>query len=194
MPSSTQEDEPLFSGEPQFGSRDNRKEYSGKGLKGKGKGKPTGARRHCSANFDKKPTMPSDSASDGAKGSVYSDGSASGCANKGERNKAVSKGEKEKASRKQSSDRSTTRGGGSTNRGESSASGDGEEEVSVDDDFYFPNNKLGKLCWYLGKAHSAALCSICHRVCCALSKDLINVLIDYDEVEPSQKVYQLFMN
>ena len=102
MQSSTQEDEPIFSGEPQFGSVDNQKEYGGKGVKGKRK--PTGARRKCSANFDKKPTMPSDSASDGAKGSVYSDGSASGCANKGEKNKAVSKGEKEKASWKQSSD------------------------------------------------------------------------------------------
>ena len=65
MQSSTQEDEPLFSGEPQLGSVDNRKEYGGKGIKGKGK--PIGARRQCSANFDEKPTMLSGSASYGAK-------------------------------------------------------------------------------------------------------------------------------
>ena len=66
MLDSAQEDEVLFSGEPQFGSRDNQKEYGGKGIKGKGNGKPTGARRHCSANFDKKPMMQCDSASYGA--------------------------------------------------------------------------------------------------------------------------------
>ena len=162
MLSSAQEDEVLFSGEPQFGSHDNRKEYGGKSIKGKGKVKSTGAKRHYSANFDKKPTMPCDSASDGAKGSVLSDGSVSGCASKWGKNKAISKGEKEKAVRKQSSDRSSTRGGGGASKGESS--GDGEGEVSVDDDFYFPTNKLGNLCWYLGKARGAAICSICHGV------------------------------
>ena len=43
------EEEVLFSGEPQFGSRDNRIEYGGKGLKGSGKGKGKGkSNRHCS--------------------------------------------------------------------------------------------------------------------------------------------------
>ena len=92
MLSSAQEDEVLFSGEPQFGSRDNWKEYGGKGIKGKGNGKSTGARRHCSANFDKKPTMPSDSASEGAKGPVLSDGSVSDCASKGGKSKAIGTG------------------------------------------------------------------------------------------------------
>ena len=153
MQSSTQEDEPLFSGEPQFGSVDFRKEYSGKG-------KPTGTRRKCSANFNQQPKRPSDNASDGARGSVGSDGSAAGCANKGERNKAGSRGEKEKATRKQPSDRSATRGGGGASKGESS-----RDVVEVDDDFYFPTNKLGKLCWYLGKARGSAICSFCHGVC-----------------------------
>ena len=114
-------------------------------------------------------------------------------ASKGEKEKASNRGEKEKAPRRQPTDRSATRDGGSANRGESSASGDGEGEVSVDDDFYFPTNKLGRLCWYLGKARSAAICTFCRGVCCASMQDLINVLIDYDEAEPSQKVFLVFV-
>ena len=67
------EEEVLFTGEPQFGSCNNRIEYGGKGLKGSGKGKGK-SNRHCSANFEK-PMVPCDSAS--AKGSVLSDGSVS---------------------------------------------------------------------------------------------------------------------
>ena len=70
-----EEEEVLFTAEPQFGSRDNRIEYGVKGLKGSGKGKGKGKyNRHCSAKFEK-PMVPCDSAS--AKGSVLSDGSVS---------------------------------------------------------------------------------------------------------------------
>ena len=54
MQSSTQEDE------PHFGSVDFRKEYGGKG-------KVTGTRRKCSANFNQPPKRPSDGVSDGAR-------------------------------------------------------------------------------------------------------------------------------
>ena len=125
----------------------------------------TGTQRKCSANFNQPPKRPSDCVSDGARGSAGIDGGVVASANKGEKEKASNRGEKEKAPRRQPSDRSATRNGGGANRGESSASGDGEGEVLVDDEFYFPTNKLGKLCWYLGKARGAAICSFCHGVC-----------------------------
>ena len=178
MQSITQEDE------PHFGCVDFRKEYGGK---------VTSTRRKCSANFNQPPKRPSDGMSDGARGSAGSDGCAVASASKGEKEKASNRGEKEKAPRRQSSDRSATRGGGSANRGESSASGDDEGEVSVDDDFYFPDNKLGRLCWYLGKARGEAICTFCRGVCCSSMQDLINILINYDEAKPSQKVYLLFI-
>ena len=94
MLDSAKEDEVLFSGEPQFGSRDNCKEYGGKGLKGNGKGKGKGkSSRHCSAKFEK-PMVPCDSAS--AKGSVLSDGSVSDSASQGGGCKTVGKGGREK--------------------------------------------------------------------------------------------------
>ena len=112
MQSSTQEDEPQFDGEPQFGGVDFRKEYGGKG-------KATGARRNCSANFNQPPKRPSDGVSDGARRSGGSSGGAVVSANKGEKEKATNRGEKEKAPRRQPSDRSASMGGGSV-RGESS--------------------------------------------------------------------------
>ena len=102
------------------------------------------------------------------------------------------RGEKEKAPRRQPSNRSATGGGGSV-RGESSASGDGEREVSADDNSNYPTNKLGRLCQNLGKARGAGVCTYCRGVCCASMRDLINVMIDYDEAEPSQKVCLVFV-
>ena len=32
-------------------------------------------------------------------------------------------------------------------------------------------------------------CSVCRGRCCALVKDLINVLVEYGEIEPNEEVY-----
>ena len=31
-------------------------------------------------------------------------------------------------------------------------------------------------------------CKVCHGHCCALVKDLINVLVEYGEIEPNEEV------
>ena len=102
--------------------------------------------------------------SNGVRRSAGSSGGAVASANKGEKEKATNRGEKEKAPRKQPSDSSATRGGGSV-RGESSASGDGEGEVSVDDTFNNPSNRLGRLCENVGKARGSIVCTYCLGVC-----------------------------
>ena len=68
MQSSTQEDE------PQFGGVDIRKENGGKG-------KVTGTRRKCSANFNQPPRKSLDGVSDGARKSTGSSGGAVASAN-----------------------------------------------------------------------------------------------------------------
>ena len=130
--------------------------------------------------------------SDGARKSIGSSGGAVASANKGEKEKATNRGEKEKAPRRQPSDISASRGGDSV-RGESSASGDGEGEISVDDNSNYPSNRLGRLCENVGKTRGPDVCTYCVGVCCGSMRDLINVLIDFGEAKPSQKVCFMFV-
>ena len=152
----------------------------------------TGTQWKCSANFNQPPRRSSDGVSDGARKSTGSSGGAVASANKGEKEKATNRGEKEKAPRRQPSDRSASRGGGSV-RGESSASGDGEGEISADDNFNYPLNRLGRLCENVGKARGPDVCTYCLDVFCGSMRDLIHVLIDFGEAEPSQKVCLVFV-
>ena len=36
-------------------------------------------------------------------------------------------------------------------------------------------------------------CKVCHGRCCSLVKDLINVLVEYGEVEPNEEVCVVFV-
>ena len=36
-------------------------------------------------------------------------------------------------------------------------------------------------------------CKVCHGCCCSLVKDLINVLVEYGEVEPNEEVCIVFV-
>ena len=84
--------------------------------------------------------------------------------------------------------------GGGGVRGESSVNGDGEGEVSADDNSNLPSNKLGRLCENVGKGRGSGVCTYCLGVCCSSMRDLINVLVEFGEAKPSQKVYLVFIN
>ena len=174
----------LFTGDPVFGARDNHIEYGGKGLKGSNKGDGKGkSNRHCSAKFEKS-MVPRAS----AKGSVLSDGGVSdGASQDGECKKGVKSGRDKKkiisvSSIPTSSDAGSVAGCGK----DKDTSRDDDDDV--DNDVCFPNNKLGNLCWYLDKGRGETRCYVCHCTCCALSKDLINLLVDHGEIEPDQQV------
>ena len=71
--------------------------------------------------------------------------------------------------------------------------GDGEGEISADDNSNYPSNRLGRLCENVSKAQGPDVCTYCVGVCCGSMQDLINVLIDFGEAEPSQKVCLVFV-
>ena len=81
-----------------------------------------------------------------------------------------------------SSDAGSVAGGGKD--GDTSA----DDNDGVDIEVCFPKNRLGNLCWYLDKGRGETRCHVCHGTCCALSKDLINVLVEHGEIEPNEQV------
>ena len=116
----------------------------------------------------------------GLKGSV-----SDGASHDGGAKKSV-KGEKSKkkivSSPPASSDAGSLAGGGKD--GDTSA----DDNDSVDNGVCFPKNRLGNLCWYLDKGRGETRCHLCHGTCCALSKGLINVLVEHGEIEPNEQV------
>ena len=95
------------------------------------------------------------------------------------------KGEKSKkkiVSSPPTSDAGSVSGGGRD--GETSA----DDNDGVDNGVCFPKNRLGNLCWYLDKGRGETRCKVCHGTCCALVKDLINMLVEHGEIEPTEQV------
>ena len=168
-------------GEVVFGSLDIWKEYGGKG-----RGRTAGTVRKCSATFDQPLRKPSDSPSVGVMKSTGGCGGAVASASRVEKVKAGNGGEKEKAPIRQPSN-------GSASSGAGSASDNSEKDVSADASLDFPSNRLGRLCENLGKARGPDTCTFFVGVCCGSMRDLINVLIEYKEAVPNQKVCLVFL-
>ena len=172
--SSAQEDE------PQFGGIDIRKEYGGKG-------KATGTRRKCSANFNQSPRKFGEIVCGGAGTVAGGSGGAVAAASGGGKGKVTG------GNSKQPSDRSVKMGGGGVGE-EPSVSGDGGMEVAVDNNSNQPSNRLGRLCENVGKARGSSVCTYCLGVCCSSMQDLINVLVEFGEAKPNQKVCLVLIN
>ena len=77
---------------------------------------------------------------------------------------------------------------GSASSGSGSASDNSEREVSVDASLDLPPNRLGRLCENLGKLRGPKTCTYYGGVCCSSMRDLINVLVRFNEAEPNYKV------
>ena len=74
-------------------------------------------------------------------------------------------------------------------------SGGGRREVAADNNSNQPSNRsVGRLGENVGRARGSNVCTFCLGVCCSLMRDLINMLVEFGEVKPNQKVCLVFIN
>ena len=68
-------------------------------------------------------------------------------------------------------------------------SGGARKKVAVDDKYNHPSGKfVERVGDDVGKERGPSVCGFCGGVCCSAMRYLINVLVDFGEVEPKLKV------